>query len=232
MKKKGQFLMSAMLVEIRCDKFRTQDKIRPPIRFHAGLNAILGDDGGSNSIGKSTLLMIIDFAFGGNDYITKQRDVHQEIGGHTIQFAFEWGGRRHYFSRDTINHSVVAQCDENYNSKETIPVDKYCQLLFLAYEIRLHHITFRNIVSRYFRIRKRGNLNEGRPLLAVARERDADAIAALVKLFDRYDLIAELEQAKKESEEKDKALKAAQKHELIARITKKQYEANINRAEA
>ncbi|MFU0789841.1 MAG: hypothetical protein ACFWT6_07790 [Virgibacillus proomii] len=39
-----------------------------PIRFHKGLNVVLGDDEGSNSIGKSTLLMIIDFVFGGNTY--------------------------------------------------------------------------------------------------------------------------------------------------------------------
>ena len=61
-------------------------------------------------------------------------------------------------------------------------------------------------------LRKRGNLDESHPLLAVARERDADAITALIKLFDRYSLIAEYEQKKKESEEKDKAFRAAQKY--------------------
>ena len=76
--------MSAMLVEICCDEFKINNEVRPPIRFHRGLNAVLGDDSGSNSIGKSTLFMIIDFVFGGSDYITKQKDVHQEIGGHTI----------------------------------------------------------------------------------------------------------------------------------------------------
>ena len=36
-----------------------------------GLNSILGDDVSTNSIGKSTLLMIIDFVFGGNTFISK-----------------------------------------------------------------------------------------------------------------------------------------------------------------
>lgn len=221
--------MSAMLLEIRCDEFKINNENRPPVRFHTGLNVVLGDDNGSNSIGKSTLLMIIDFVFGGSDYITKQKDVHQEIGGHTIKFAFKWGGTLHYFSRGTINHTEVANCDENYNVQSTIPLDKYCHELFLAYELRLPSITFRNIVGRYFRIRKRGNLDESHPLLAVARERDADAITALIKLFDKYSLIAEYEQAKKQSEEKDKAFKAAQKFDIIPKITKKQYEANLKR---
>lgn len=33
-----------MLVEVRCDKFVSNGKTREPIRFHAGLNAVLGDD--------------------------------------------------------------------------------------------------------------------------------------------------------------------------------------------
>lgn len=63
-----------MLVEIYCDKFKTggkDGKIRPAIKFHKGLNAVMGDSNRSNSIGKSTLLMIIDFVFGGEDYIQK-----------------------------------------------------------------------------------------------------------------------------------------------------------------
>ena len=56
-----------MLVEVQCDKFIKNGQIREPIRFHTGLNAVLGDDNGSNSIGKSTFLMILDFVFGGSD---------------------------------------------------------------------------------------------------------------------------------------------------------------------
>ena len=42
-----------MLKRIRCDKFREKEII-----FHPGLNAVIGDEIASNSIGKSTLLMI------------------------------------------------------------------------------------------------------------------------------------------------------------------------------
>ena len=53
-----------MLVEIKSDIFREKT-----IEFHRGLNIILGDEKASNSIGKSNLLLIIDFIFGGETYI-------------------------------------------------------------------------------------------------------------------------------------------------------------------
>lgn len=52
-----------MLKEINCPQF-----IKPTIIFTKGLNSILGDDVSTNSIGKSTFLMIIDFVFGGNTF--------------------------------------------------------------------------------------------------------------------------------------------------------------------
>lgn len=58
-----------MLKQIKCDKFRL-----PIVTFHEGLNVVAGDSNAANSIGKSTMLMIIDFAFGGSSYITKSND--------------------------------------------------------------------------------------------------------------------------------------------------------------
>ena len=73
-----------MLCEIYCDKFVSDGVERPPIRFNDGLNVVLGDNSGANSIGKSTFLMIIDFVFGGNDYIEKYADGIDQVGLHKI----------------------------------------------------------------------------------------------------------------------------------------------------
>ena len=68
-----------MLKKIQCDEFKTfEGKIRPPIEFHNGLNAVIGNESGTNSVGKSTFLMILDFVFGGEDYIRKSREVHKK----------------------------------------------------------------------------------------------------------------------------------------------------------
>ena len=95
-----------MLVEVRCDKFVSNGKARGPIRFHAGLNAVLGDDNGSNSIGKSTFLMILDFVFGGSDYVKKCVDVQENVKEHTICFAFDFvtSYALHRFARPVRSH--------------------------------------------------------------------------------------------------------------------------------
>ena len=63
-----------MLREIRCEKFRTR-----VVPFHPGLNVVLGDDNATNSIGKSTLLMLVDFVFGGSTLLEWNKDVVAEL---------------------------------------------------------------------------------------------------------------------------------------------------------
>ena len=81
-----------MLVKVQCDKFIRYGKIREPIEFKAGLNTVIGDANGSNSVGKSTFLMILDFVFGGKDYVNKCLDVQENVGEHRINFTFEFDG--------------------------------------------------------------------------------------------------------------------------------------------
>lgn len=59
-----------MLESISCEKL-----IKTPIVFKQGLNAVVGADDAHNSIGKSSVLMLIDFAFGGSDFTKKCDDV-------------------------------------------------------------------------------------------------------------------------------------------------------------
>lgn len=66
-----------MLREIRCEKFRTG-----VVTFHPGLNVVLGDENATNSIGKSTLLMLVDFVFGGSTLLEWNQDVVAELGHH------------------------------------------------------------------------------------------------------------------------------------------------------
>lgn len=67
----------AMLYEIECDQFaETINGQRVPrgrIRFRPGLNTVLGDKQGENSIGKSTFLLAVDFCFGGGDYLDSEK---------------------------------------------------------------------------------------------------------------------------------------------------------------
>jgi len=215
-----------MLIEIICDEFKSHDKPRPPIVFHEGLNTILGDKSGSNSIGKSTFLLIVDFAFGGDDYISS--DAVRQVGSHTIKFTFEFNNERHYFSRNTTTPDEIWVCDKNYVASEPLPKKKYREHLFALYNIQRQGISFRDIVGRYFRVYGRDNLSEKRPLLAAARESNENAITALLKLFGVFGRFEELKAVEQESVAKRDAYKKAQKYEFIpfSTTTKKHFTDN------
>ena len=72
-----------MLKEINCDQF-----IEPKIEFTNGLNTVLGDDISTNSIGKSTLLMILDFVFGGSTFLSKNSGSLKHFGHLIFKFKF------------------------------------------------------------------------------------------------------------------------------------------------
>jgi len=220
-----------MLLEIRCDKFMSCGERRPPIAFHTGLNTVLGSETGSNSIGKSTLLMILDFVFGGDDYVLKSTDVQAQVGPHSIQFAFEFNGNKHFFSRETINHTRVILCDTEYNPISETSREEFRTFLSEQYGIKLPLITFRDIVGRYFRIYGRENLDEKRPLHTAKGEPPKKAIKALMMLLNKYAAVHDLEQAVDESKNEKDAYKKAQDFHFIPKIGKRQFAANEKRIE-
>ena len=114
-----------MLVEIVCDKFIENGHKRGGIRLKPGLNVVLGDESATNSIGKSTFLLIIDFVFGGDDYIDKARDVHDKVGRHVIKFSLDFKNEQYYFSRDTVYSRTVSVCDSTYTTVGEMTIAEY-----------------------------------------------------------------------------------------------------------
>ena len=223
-----------MLVEVWCDKFISNGKVRKPIRFHAGLNAVLGDDNGSNSIGKSTFLMILDFVFGGTDYVKKCVDVQENVKEHTICFAFDFDGQNYYFSRNTVDYNKVVQCDSEYQALpdgEPLSLQKYGEFLCEKYGLSAEGITWRDAIARFIRVYKRDTLDEERPLRSSKDETAADAIKGYMRLFDRYSSVeAQINQAKKAEDEKEAFRKSIQQyHHVRAAKNEKEKVANETR---
>lgn len=175
-----------MLIEIKCDQFKTQPK-----QFFPGLNIVVGSDDGGNSIGKSTFLMIIDFVFGGSDYIEKSTDVQANIGIHDICFAFKFDGKITYFCRNTLEKNKIYLCDELYVKKQKISIEEYLVFLKNQYKLNYCELSFRNEVSRFFRIYGRENLQEKKPLHLFHAESEQKCIDSMLKLFNKYDMIKE-----------------------------------------
>ena len=182
-----------MLKKLWCNKFKCNGQVREPIIFKNGLNTILGDGKHSNSIGKSSFLMIIDFCFGGDDYPRKETDTIQNIGHHTINFVFEFDEKEYFFSRSTNNPNFInVYDDETYNDYRTINLTYFREFLSKKYKCNNHDLTFRAIVGRFFRIYNRNNHNELRPLNATVREDDQSGIINLLKLNNLYEDIEQL----------------------------------------
>ncbi|MBN8046927.1 hypothetical protein J0A94_03735 [Paraclostridium bifermentans] len=211
-----------MLKEIKSKIFRI-DKIE----FHQGLNIVVGDDCASNSIGKSTLLMIIDFIYGGNTYITYNKDVVKNMGEHEFLYSFEFDNNIYKFIRTTADSENVYKCDDDYNILKSITLDEYTKFLKEMYKIDNKYSTFRSLVSLYSRIWGKNNYDIDKPLNVHNKSKDKDMINNLIKLFSKYEKIDTINKNIKQYTEENKAITKASSFNYIPNITKKKYKENI-----
>lgn len=218
-----------MLIEIFCDKFIDNGRPRGRIPLHSGLNVVLGSDTGSNSIGKSTFLMIIDFILGGTDYLDRLTDVQIEVGVHTIFFTFAFENRLYHFGRSTGEYNKVYYCDANYNILEgkDITLDDYMEFLSREYSLDLPGLSLRNAIGRFIRVYKRETLDEEHPLHQAKQETAKSAIEGLLKILDLYSGIAEQSKIAKDAKDRSTTFRNAQKYQYIP-FVRNQTEYNNN----
>lgn len=216
-----------MLLEIRCDKFREKT-----IEFHSGLNVVLGDSVATNSIGKSTLLMVIDFVYGGESFLDHNKDVVDELGHHDYFFAFKFGQNSVHFRRGTHTPDLVYKCDDKYYEVEPISIEEYTAFLKASYSLGEIELSFRSIVSLFSRVWGKENLDVKHPLHSFKSQKPSDCVSNTIKLFKKYEPIKILsENVKNKSDEKTTISKAA-KTGLISKTTKTKYKENVIRINA
>ncbi len=220
MKKKGLF---DMLTEIRCDKFREE-----LIKFHSGINVVLGDSVATNSIGKSTLLMIIDFVYGGESFLEHNKDVVRELGDHDYYFSLKFGNDLHFFRRGTFEPDLVYSCNEGYQELKPLSIEEYKAFLKSSYSLENIEMSFRSIVSLFSRIWGKENLDVKHPLHSFKSQKSSECITNTIKLFNMYESIRLLtEKLKKKSEEKSTITKAF-KEGFITKTSKVEYKKNLS----
>ena len=214
-----------MLHKIYCDRFHEQN-----IYFNPGLSVVLGSKSGDNSIGKTTLMLIVDYVFGGETY-SKSKDILENIHDHRICFTFRFKTRNYYFSRSFCNPNVVEKCDFLYRPIDKISLKEFNEWLSVRYELNYCKLTFRDAVSRYIRVYGKDNCDEKRPLNISGNEKASDAIISLLKLFNLYGNIDELERSAKVANEDLKIYQNAQKRDFIPKITKREFNKNTEQIE-
>lgn len=222
-----------MLVEIYCDKFKTGGKdgeVRPPITFHEGLNAVIGDEDRSNSIGKSTLLMIIDFVFGGNDYINKCTAVQDNVKEHNICFTLRFEGIEHSFMRNTVKYNEVIKCNRQYiplKDENPMMIDEYTAFLGKMYGMQFEGLTWRGLMSKHIRVHGRDTMDASRPLQEAKDGRQSDDIKRYLKQFERYAIVEkQINQAKAAEDEKEAFRKSVSFNHIRMASGDKEYKAN------
>lgn len=156
-------------------------------------------------------MMIVDFVFGGDTY-SKAIDIQKNVPPHDICFSFKRDTEYFYFCRNNIESGIVWKCDKNYSKLSEISISEYREWLDDYYNLQLPSLSFRDAVGRYMRVYGKENLNEKHPLNYTLKENDKKAAYALLKIFNYYSPIAELETQAKKSEE---ALKTFQKAQAL-----------------
>lgn len=219
-----------MLTEIYCDKFIDQGVERGIIKFKPGLNAVVGSKSATNSIGKSTFLMAIDFCFGGKDYANPNGDVIKNIGEHSICFTHVFGDSTFRFLRSVSNITTVWICNEKYLAKKEISLDKFNDFLATSYGLNNLGGSFRDLIGCFMRIYGRPCRDVNRPLSNHEGSRMEEELNRLAKLYGQFTPIAKMkEQAKKATDEKTAYIKALQHRFVVATSDKKGVRSNQNR---
>ena len=209
-----------MLKKIKCNKFHDEE-----ICFTNGMNIILGDEFATNSIGKTTALLVIDFIFGGNSYV-KVSDSIKHVGDHSFEFEFEFDGNSFYFRRSTDSFNFVDICNERYEKERDISINEFKEFLRDNYNLNYLDSSFRSIVGCHSRVWGKENYFVDNPLKQSDSNKES-AIKNIIKLFNCYGTIQVLEKQLADSKAKKTALDKAFATELIPSINKSQYNKNM-----
>lgn len=212
-----------MLKEIQCPLFN-----HAKITFHQGLNIILGDDDAKNSIGKSTSLMVIDFAQGGDSFLKDEAGVIRALGHHRYNFHFVFAGQPYFFSRSTDASDVVYVCDNDYAKRSELSVEDFRRRLKELYGLAALENSFRSIVSPFARIWKKGGLEPDQPFISATKEPSGEAINRLIDLFGFSDDITAEKKVIDEQKGRKKLISGSMKAKIIPNINRAQYKKNIS----
>ncbi len=203
-----------MLKEIRCDMLSAKIPNKT-ISFHGGLNAIVGMDDATNSIGKSTALLLVDFCFGGDSYADQKSDIIKNVGNHTVYFTFSFNDGDFYFARKTDDFRHYFVCDKNYNLGERKSIGEFREFLKRHYFSPSSSQTFSALVSPFMRVSGKNNYDIKKPFKTYSGEDDKKGITLIENLFDVYGLIEKYEREHDEAVEEKKAVDSARKHSLL-----------------
>lgn len=208
--------------------------MRTDLKFQGGLNVILGDVVASNSIGKSSALLIIDFALAGDSYLTLKADAIEALGHHEFKIFLLHNGRTEAFARSTSNPNHVTFYQNGFEDqtiKTILGIKEYAEYLKTVFMVADFSGTFRSLVSLFLRIWEKGNDNPSRPLHSHSRQPNIEAVNSFLKTFRTYDKLKSIEEEINVIEDKKNSFSKAFKTPFLQPITEKKYKDNLTLVE-
>lgn len=210
-----------MLFEIKCAAFNENYR---SIYFNDGLNVVLGCDNKANSIGKSTFLLAVDFAFGGNSYKEPRNKIVSLFGHHTVCFSHRFKDGTYYFSRSTEKADTVERCDENYRSVNApFKLNEFTDFLKREENLENIDLSFREMVSACTHIAGNFETDFDSPLKIKGDTSPSKSILRFEKLFDEYEKVKPLFEAYSLAEKKSKTFSDAESYGFIKGISTKKH---------
>lgn len=189
-----------MLNEIYCEQFN-----KKTIKFQNGLNIITGGEHSFNSIGKTTLLLIIDFCLGGNDF--KRTTLYGEKKEIEVKFSLRLGKEDKYFIRKKTSKHIYT-CDDKYNILGQISNKEYCAKL-KDYYYKANIKTFRQLQYKFIRTQDVKKFDY--KTLLISYSRADNNIEVIEDLFEKYGEIDAMLQEIKLNEKLTRAYKDLEK---------------------
>lgn len=206
-----------MLVEIQSDVFKIGNTVRAAVPFHNGLNSVIAYTQGNNSVGKTSFLLAIDFAFGGETYYSDEASIIKNIGHHVINFTFEFNNQKYRYSRSTSEPDLVTVCGSNYAEVVSqITINDFKSKLNELYKLESLDMNFRDIVSTYSRISHKSPKELSAFLKQNQDEYEGNGVVRFEKLFKKYLLIKEENEKYNHAKNLADAFSKAQKLDFIS----------------
>lgn len=204
-----------MLVELWSPAFKENGQSRPHIIFKPGLNVIKGCSDGANSIGKTSVLLAIDFLLAGDSYL--RSGAIEEVGHHSIYGCFDFSGIKHYFKRSTSKSKEVIELDQHWKPTGTkFSLAEYGEFLADNYKLKLERSSWKQVRTTFFRIYGKENFNETNPLLGWPGENKETSLQIVFDVFGVYEELRILQERKNETSAELGAYKQAQKYRFVA----------------
>ncbi|MEZ9175503.1 DUF2326 domain-containing protein [Vibrio kanaloae] len=161
--------------------------------------------------------MMIDFCFGGDDFLKTSADVFIQVGHLEIDFTFEFDKVLYKFKRSTSNPKVVIFNNDIENPKTVSDLRAFLKSNYNC----PNALSFRELVNLTSRIWGKGNFNPNLPLNFDNSRFYDQTTKYLLVLFDLYNDVSKQRSEQANLESRKSSLKGAFDQDLIARKLKK-----------